>query len=181
MIRHHIRGPRTGIGWAWSSAIQAPQVNTDRDVGAASVGVGFLAAYQTTGERAYLHAAEEAADWLVSIAEPGRGGLRWPNSESATAIDHTSYTSFDDGAMGIADFLYRVYRLDHHKGIFAPPRQDSGGKKRSHTALMAIPARRCALGDGDLHAGIYTGMGMGVSGIAYTFDLFAQRTGIVDR
>ena len=90
-------------------------MNTDRDVGAASVGVGFLAAYQTTGERAYLHAAEEAADWLVSIAEPARGGLRWPNSESATAIDRTSYTSFDDGAMGIADFLYRVYKLDHHK------------------------------------------------------------------
>ena len=74
MIRHHIRGPRTGIGWAWSSAIQAPQVNTDRDVGASSVGVGFLAAYQTTGERAYLHAAEEAADWLVSIAEPDTRG-----------------------------------------------------------------------------------------------------------
>ena len=177
MIRHHIRGPRTGIGWAWPSAIQAPQVNTDRDVGAASVGVGFLAAYQTTGERAYLHAAEEAADWLVSIADPGRGGLRWPNSESATAIDHTSYTSFDDGAMGIADFLYRVYKLDHHKRYL---RTAEAGLRWEEAVAHGADGHSCPAVCSwrwDSHAGIYTGMGMGVSGIAYTFDLFAQRTG----
>lgn len=177
MIRHHIRGPRTGIGWAWSSAIQAPQVNTDRDVGASSVGVGFLAAYQTTGERAYLHAAEEAADWLVSIAEPARGGLRWPNSESATAIDHTSYTSFDDGAMGIADFLYRVYELDHDKRYL---RAAEAGLRWEEAVAHGADGHSCPAVCSwrwDSHAGIYTGMGMGVSGIAYTFDLFAQRTG----
>jgi rhamnogalacturonyl hydrolase YesR len=177
MIRHHIRGPQTGIGWAWPSAIQAPQVNTDRDVGAASVGMGFIAAYQTTGEPAYLHAAEEAADWLVSIAEPARGGLHWPNSESATAIDHTSYTSFDDGVMGIADFLYRVYALDHHKGYL---RAAEAGLRWEEAVAHGADDHSCpaeCFWRWDAQAGIYTGMGMGVSGIAYTFDLFAQRTG----
>jgi hypothetical protein len=177
MISHHIRGPRTGIGWAWPSAIQAPQVNTDRDAGAASVGMGFIAAYQTTGHRAYLHAAEQAADWLVSIAEPAHGGLHWPNSESAAAIDHTSYTSFDDGAMGIADFLYRVYALDHHKPYL---RAAQAGLRWEEAVAHGAGGHRCPVmcyWRWDQHAGIYTGMGMGVSGIAYTFDLFAQRTG----
>ena len=35
-------------GWAWRSAIQAPHHQTDRDVGAASIGEGLLAAYAVT-------------------------------------------------------------------------------------------------------------------------------------
>jgi hypothetical protein len=35
-------------GWAWRSSIQAPHYQTDRDVGAASVGEGLLAAYAVT-------------------------------------------------------------------------------------------------------------------------------------
>ena len=35
-------------GWAWRSAIQAPHYQTDRDVGAASIGEGLLAAYGVT-------------------------------------------------------------------------------------------------------------------------------------
>ena len=35
-------------GWAWRSAIQAPHYQTDRDVGAASIGAGLLAAYAVT-------------------------------------------------------------------------------------------------------------------------------------
>lgn len=178
MIAHRIAGPRTGEGWAWPSSIQAPQVNTDRDVGAASVGMGFIAAYQATGRREYLHAAERAADWLVSVAEPSRGGLRWPNSESAAGVDQTSYTSVDDGAMGIADFLYRVYTLDHHRGYrnvaMAGLRWE---EKRAHGADgHRCPAMCAWTWDRNRRDGTYTGMGMGISGIAYTFDLFAQRT-----
>lgn len=179
MIAHHIRGPRTGKGWAWPSAIQSPEVNSDRDVGAASVGMGFIAAYQTTGNRAFLHAAQEAADWLVSIAEPGRGGLHWPNSESATAIDHTSYTSFDDGAMGIADFLYRVYALDHARNYL---RVAEAGLRWEESVGFGADGHRCPARcswrwDRNPRSGVFTGMGMGVSGIAYGFDLFARRTG----
>jgi Lanthionine synthetase C-like protein len=179
MIAHHISGPRTGKGWAWPSSIQAPQVNTDRDVGAASVGMGFIAAYQTTGRRAYLHAAEQAANWLVSIAEPSRGGLRWPNSESAARVDQTSYTSFDDGAMGIADFLYRVYALDHRREYL---RAAMAGLRWEEARARGVDGHRCPVmcawtWDQHPRDGSYTGMGMGISGIAYTFDLFAQRTG----
>ncbi len=35
-------------GWAWRSSIQAPHYQTDRDVGAASIGEGLLAAYAVT-------------------------------------------------------------------------------------------------------------------------------------
>jgi len=178
MIRHHIAGPGTGIGWAWPSAIQAPQVNTDRDVGAASVGMGFIAAYQTTGQRMYLHAAEEAADWLMSVAEPARGGLRWPNSVSGAAVDQRSYTSFDDGVMGIADFLYRVYALDHRQSYL---RTAQAGLRWEEAVAHGGDGRSCPAvcswwWDQDPRSGIFTGMGMGIAGIAYTFDLFAQRT-----
>jgi Lanthionine synthetase C-like protein len=177
MISHHIRGPRTGVGWAWPSSIQAPQVNTDRDVGAASVGMGFIAAYQTTGKRVFLHAAQEAADWLVSIAEKSHGGLHWPNSVSATATDPTSYTSFDDGVMGIADFLYRVYVLDHHAGYL---RAAEAGLRWEEAVARGADGESCPSmcywqWDQYRGSGVYTGMGMGSSGIAYTFDLFAQR------
>ncbi len=177
MIKHHILGPRKHVGWAWPSSIQAPQVNTDRDVGAASVGMGFIAAYQATGVHAFLHAAQEAADWLVAIAEPARGGLHWPNSESATAIDPTSYTSFDDGVMGIADFLYRVYLLTHQSRYLSVA--EAGLRWEEAVAHSprgyTCPTRCYWRWDQYRGSGVYTGMGMGVAGIAYTFDLFAQR------
>jgi lantibiotic modifying enzyme len=179
MIRHHIRGPRTGVGWAWPSSIQAPQVNTDRDVGAASVGMGFIAAYRATGTHAFLHAAEQAADWLVSIARKSRGGLDWPNSASASAVDPTTYTSFDDGAIGIADFLYRVYAIDHDLVYL---RAAEAALRWEEATARGAGGRRCPAvcswrWDQYRSSGTFTGMGMGVSGIAYTFDLFAQRTG----
>jgi lantibiotic modifying enzyme len=177
MIGHHVRGPRTGVGWAWPSSIQAPQVNTDRDVGAASVGMGFIAAYQTTRQRAFLHAAQEAADWLLSIAEKSHGGLHWPNSVSPTATDPTSYTSFDDGVMGIADFLYRVYELDHQVRYL---RAAIAGLRWEEAVARGADGHHCPVmcywrWDQYRGSGVYTGMGMGSAGIAYTFDLFAQR------
>jgi rhamnogalacturonyl hydrolase YesR len=177
MIAHHIPGPRTGAGWAWPSSIQAPQVNTDRDVGAASVGMGFIAAYQVTSDTAYLNAAEEAADWLVSVAEPSDGGLRWPNSVTARGIDQTSYTSFDDGAMGIADFLYRVYQIDDDQTYLQTAEAAlTWEEAQAHGADgQSCPAMCYWRWTQYKGAGIYTGMGMGVSGIADTFDLFAQR------
>ena len=66
-------------GWAWRSAIQAPHYQTDRDVGAASVGEGLLAAYAVTRDARYLRAAEAAGDFLLGVAEPDAGGLRWPD------------------------------------------------------------------------------------------------------
>ena len=66
-------------GWAWRSSIQAPHYQTDRDVGAASIGEGLLAAYAVTGEVRYRRAAIAAGDFLLGVAEPAAGGLRWPD------------------------------------------------------------------------------------------------------
>ena len=60
-------------GWAWRSAIQAPHYQTDRDVGAASIGEGLLAAYAVTHDPRYKRAAVEAGDYLLGVAEPAGG------------------------------------------------------------------------------------------------------------
>src|SRR3954466_4168099 len=60
-------------GWAWRSSIQAPHYQTDRDVGAASIGEGLLAAYAVTHDARYRHAAVAAGDFLLGVAEPAGG------------------------------------------------------------------------------------------------------------
>ena len=101
-----------GGGWAWRSSIQAPHYQTDRDVGAASIGEGLLAAYAVTGDARYRHAALAAGDFLLSVAEPATGGLRWPDwADPDGSRSTTHFTSFDDGAAGISDFLWQLYRV----------------------------------------------------------------------
>ena len=76
-------------GWAWRSAIQAPHYQTDRDVGAASIGEGLLAAYGVTRDARYLSAATAAGDFLLGIAEPdfGRPALAGLGRPGRTAFD----------------------------------------------------------------------------------------------
>src|SRR3954465_10896038 len=84
-------------GWAWRSAIQAPHYQTDRDVGAASVGEGLLAAYAVTRDARYRRAAVSAGDFLLGLREPAPGGLRWPDwADPSGDRSATHYTSFDD-------------------------------------------------------------------------------------
>src|SRR3954465_4931500 len=75
LVARHREMPRGG--WAWRSAIQAPHYQTDRDVGAASIGEGLLAAYAVTHAPRPRRAAVGAGDFLLGVAEPARGGLRW--------------------------------------------------------------------------------------------------------
>ena len=101
-------------GWAWRSSIQSPHYQTDRDVGAAGIGEGLLAAHAVTGDPRYRRAAVEAGDYLLGVAEPAAGGLRWP--DWADADGHrsmTHFTSFDDGAAGISDYLWRLFEVTH--------------------------------------------------------------------
>jgi hypothetical protein len=55
-------------GWAWQSEIQAPHYQTDRDVGAASIGEGLLAAYGVTRDARYRRAAVAAGDFLLGVS-----------------------------------------------------------------------------------------------------------------
>lgn len=178
ILAHHVAAP--GGGWAWRSAIQAPNLQTDRDVGAAGVGVGLLAAYQTTGVRADLEGAEQAADWLLAVARPAGGGLRWPDHVNGPGRYSPPYfTSFDDGAIGIADFLWRLQEIDsrsvyRNAALAALSFEESEARGAGGHPCPEVCTWRWADEAGQE---TFTGMGQGVAGIGYAFDLFAARTG----
>jgi hypothetical protein len=174
-----IDGHHTGS--AWKSVIQAPNYQTDRDVGAAGVGMGLLAAYDATGNGSYLNAATSAGDFLVAAQTPGNSG-RWPDYYNPSGPADYGFTSFDAGAPGIADFLWRLY-------------EHTGNAHYSSTALMAMdweiakaeapkgqacPAVCFWRWQDPATDKIYTGMGEGVAGIAWAFNAFAVRRADMD-
>jgi malectin (di-glucose binding ER protein)/lanthionine synthetase-like protein len=168
-------------GWAWQSVIQAPNYQTDRDVGTASIGTSFLQMYDATGTTSYLTPAEEAGNWLVS-AQTSAGW--WPdyvNPSSVSPSGAASYgfTSLDDGVIGQAGFLLTLYQKTGNgtyrtaalKGInwLLTVAKAPGGKP--------CPSQQCywdwwvpAQGK------VYLGLGSGVAGIFYGLDQIAQTT-----
>ncbi len=165
-------------GWAWRSSIQAPHYQTDRDVGAASVGEGLLAAYAVTRDARYLHAAEGAGDFLLGVAEPADGGLRWPDwADPDGRRSATHFTSFDDGAAGISDYLWRLFEVTR--------------KSRFRAAAVAGMRWVVAQAEGTSCPQVcswrwtddpdwqrtYHGVGPGEAGIVWALDVFADRTG----
>jgi Lanthionine synthetase C-like protein len=177
LVSRHRAMPRGG--WAWRSAIQAPHYQTDRDVGAASIGEGLLAAYAITRDRRYRRAAVAAGDFLLGVAEPAAGGLRWPDwADPNGRRSTTHFTSFDDGAAGISDFLWRLYEVTHNRrfrvGALAGMRwlvaQATG---------PSCPEFACSwrwTDDPDWRVA-YNGVGMGQAGVVLVLDAFADRTG----
>jgi lantibiotic modifying enzyme len=177
LVARH-RAMPTG-GWAWRSAIQAPHFQTDRDVGAAGIGEGLLAAYAVTKDVRYERAAVAAGDFLLGVAEPAAGGLRWPDwADPNGRRSTTHFTSFDDGAAGISDYLWRLFRVTRQQrfktGALAGMRwliAQAGGASCPQTACSwrwtDDPSWRVA----------YNGVGMGQAGIVLTLDAFADRTG----
>jgi len=174
LLAEHVRGP--GGGWAWRSAIQAPHLQTDRDVGAAGVAMGLLGLYETTRERRYLRGAEHAADWLLAVAQPAQGGLSWPDYHDPGRVDDTHFTSFDDGEARIADLLWRVGeasgRLRYRRAALAGLRWLEA--RAVGVRGVACPPR-CRWRYYD-HAEDYeTGIGEGQAGIVDALDVFARR------
>jgi lantibiotic modifying enzyme len=166
-------------GWAWRSAIQAPHFQTDRDVGAAGIGQGLLAAYAATGDVRYLNAAEAAGDFLLAVAEPAEGGLRWPDWADANGRrSETHFTSFDDGAAGISDYLWTLSTVSGEE------RFQTGALEGMRWLMAQARGRECPAvacswrwtDDPTWHRAYY-GVGMGDAGIVLTFDAFADRTG----
>jgi hypothetical protein len=94
-------------GWAWQSVIQAPNFQTDRDVGTASIGTSFLQMYDATGNAGYLTAAEEAGNWLVAVQTSAGWWPDYMNPSNVKPSGPANYgfTSLDDGVIGQAPFL----------------------------------------------------------------------------
>src|SRR3954464_9157291 len=166
-------------GWAWPSSIQAPHYQTDRDVGAASIGAGLLAAYAVTGDARYRRAAVSAGDFLLGVAEPAAGGLRWPDwADPDGRRSGTHFTSFDDGAAGISDYLWRLFRVTRELHFRAGARAGMGWLVAQATG-PACPQTACSwtwTDDPSWRVG-YNGVGMGQAGVVLALDAFADRTG----
>jgi Lanthionine synthetase C-like protein len=162
-------------GYAWQSVIQEPNYQTDRDVGASSVGMGLLAAYDTTGNADYLQYARGAGDFLLAAQTPAG---RWPDYYNPKGPASYGFTSFDDGAPGIADFLWRLYErtADSKYKAAALKAMDWEVSVARGPAGKKCPAQACYWRWFDPpDSNIYTGMGEGVAGIAWTFDEFSRR------
>ena len=168
-------------GSAWRSAIQAPHFQTDRDVGAAGVANGLLALADVTDDRqerdTYLAAARQAADFLVGAQDGAPGAGRTTAIRTGPAV--MAYTSFDDGAAGIADLLWTM--------------GERTGDERYRTAALAgidwVVSRAEGVDDVDCpemcrwawsddgELSYRNGMGEGQAGIVYALSVFAERTG----
>ena len=165
-------------GSAWRSSMQAPHHHTDRDVGAASVGAGLLAAYAVTRDARYLRAARAAGDFLLGVAEPAAGGLRWPDwADPDGRRSDTHFTSFDDGAAGISDYLWRLYEVTHE------PRFRTAALAGVRWLVAQAEGRSCPetacswrWTDDPAWRVEYYGVGMGQAGIVLVLDTFADRT-----
>src|SRR3954454_14357957 len=166
-------------GWAWRSSIQPPHHQTDRDVGAASIGEGLLAAYAVTHDDRYQRAAVAAGDFLLGVAEPDDGGLRWPDwADPSGERSTTHYTSFDDGAAGISDYLWRLFRATRK------PRFRSGALAGMRWLVAQAEGSSCPetscwwmWTDDPSWRVAYNGVGMGQAGVVIALDAFADRTG----
>jgi rhamnogalacturonyl hydrolase YesR len=169
-------------GWAWQSVIQAPNYQTDRDVGTASVGTAFLQMYDATGTAAYLTAAEEAGNWLVS-AQTSAGW--WPDYVNPSGVKPSGpakygFTSLDDGVIGQAGFLLTLYQKT---GNAAYRTAAVKGLNWLLTVAEAPSGKSCPLQQCTwdwwmpAKGKIYLGLGSGVAGIFYGLDQAAQVTG----
>jgi len=174
----------TGLagGWAWQSVIQAPNYQTDRDVGTASIGTALLQMYDATGTASYLSAAEQAGNWLVA-AQTSAGW--WPDYVNPANVRPSGpanygFTSLDDGVIGQAGFLLTLYqktgkaayRTAALKGIdwlLTVAEKPSGKSCPSQECYWDwwVPAQ----------GKVYLGLGSGVAGIFYGLDEIAQITG----
>lgn len=169
-------------GWAWQSVVQAPNYQTDRDVGTASIGMGFLQMYDATGTASYLAAAEQAGNWLVS-AQTSAGW--WPDYVNPSNVSPSGpakygFTSLDDGIIGQASFLlalyqktgdsaYRTAALKGVNWLLTVAEAPSGKSCPSQLCYWDwwVPAK----------GKVYLGLGSGIAGLFYGLDQVAQATG----
>ena len=171
-----------GGPWAWRSVIQARHLQTDRDVGTASVLTGLLAAYAVTHQQADLAGARRAGDWLLSVADRGTDGLSWPDwVDGPRGQSPVSFTSFDDGAPGIADALWRLGRATGDQRYLSAALQAMRWEETRAQRVRSAPCpgSMCRwpffLRSGRASADYEVGIGEGATGVVFAFMTFARR------
>src|SRR5437868_2686031 len=176
LIAHH---EQSQGGWRFKSEIQSPHYQTDRDVGAASVGMGFLAiadAYPKDGR--WIDAAKQTANWLMTVSSQDQhGGRYWhdyiDDNETASAV----YTSFDDGAIGIGDFFWQLYEQTHeqtYKKVALETVQWTISQAEPYSQ-DGLKGYRWKWDVSDTASGYYMGMGEGAAGITYSLANYYER------
>lgn len=165
-------------GWRFRSAIQAPHYQTDRDLGASSVGMGFLvAADRYPEDQEWLQAAEQTAGWLMAVAQTdNNGGVFWSDYVDDSMASPDIYTSFDDGALGIGDFFWQLYERTQngqYKDIALATLRWTFAQ--AENVGNTEPVFRWQWNVGDSGSAYYMGMGEGAVGQVHTFATYYER------
>lgn len=165
---------------AWTSSIQAPNRQTDRDVGAAGIAHGFLALAAATPDPAarerWLGGARSAGDFLLGAS---RGG-RVPDYVNPDGPADRGYTSFDDGAAGVAEVLWRVGEATGEERFREGARASLRWVLDRAEGVDGLPCpQRCRWSWADVEGGSEPsyrhGMGEGQSGIVYALSVMGER------
>lgn len=170
-------------GWRFRSEIQAPHYQTDRDVGAASVGMGFLAlADKYPQDSRWIAAAEKTATWLTAVSEQdNHGGRFWHDYVDDTETSPNVFTSFDDGAIGIGDFYWQLYektQKPEYKQIALQTAEWTFSKAENVGTSQSVYRWRWDLSD--TSSSYQMGMGEGQVGLIHSFATFYERTKVSD-
>ena len=167
-------------GWAWRSAIQAPHYQTDRDVGAASIGEGLLAAYAVTHDPRYQRAAVAAGDLPA-----GRGRARG-GRPAVARLGGSERAALDDALHELRRRRRRDQRLPleavrRHARAALPRRARwracAGWSRRPKGPTARRSSCTWRWTDDPSWRVAYNGVGMGQAGIVLALDAFADRTG----
>lgn len=96
-------------GSRWLMNPQFPRYMPNFSHGTAGVASFLAALYEDTQDRRYLHAAEQGAKHLVSIADVREGEARIPHHTPGG--DNLFYLGWCHGPVGTARLFYQLYRI----------------------------------------------------------------------
>ncbi len=169
----------TKDGWRYQSSIQSPHFQTDRDVGASGIGMGFLVlADQFPQDQKWVSAAKSTASWLASVAKrDANGNPYWPDFADDNEVSESYYTSFDDGTLGIGDFFWNLYEKTkdpQYKAVAIGSLQWTFDQAKN-VGDDVTPVYRWKWDANDPDSPVNMGMGMGAVGLVHTFSLFYER------
>ena len=171
-------------GWRFKSQIQSPHYQTDRDVGAAGVGMGFLALANSDPQNPkWINAANQTAKWLIAVSNSdGKGGRYWKDYSDDQETSSNIYTSFDDGTIGIGDFFWQLYQKTKN-----PDYKQIAIESVNWTLAQAEPYSKGGINgyrwrwnEANQNSAYYMGMGEGAAGITYALATFSQRLQPID-